>query len=124
MKIKVLVVKSHEKPIVKEIENDLKSMQEVVGGLIEEIMPYEDEVALICNEEGKMYGMPLNRAIYDEDGSILDIIAGTFFVCYAPIESENFLGLSDDLLEKYYKLFETPEHFISIDGQIIAVPID
>ena len=124
MKIKVLIVKSHEIPEISEIENDLKSMQEVVGGYIEQIMPYDDEVALICNEEGKMCGMPLNRAIYDEDGNIADIIAGTFFVCYAPIESEKFLGLSDDLLEKYYKLFEKPEHFISIDGQVIAVPID
>ena len=39
---------------VKEIDSDLKSLQHEVGGYIEAIYPYEDPVALVCNEEGKL----------------------------------------------------------------------
>ena len=69
-------------------------------------MPWDDDVAIICNEEGKVNGMPLNRIIKDENGQTIDIIAGTFFLCYAPIESENFLSLPDDLIKKYREKFE------------------
>ena len=53
---------------------------------IEAIYPYEDPVALVCNEEGKLEGLPLNRALRDEDGDIYDVVAGTFMV----------VGLTDD----------------------------
>ena len=46
---------------------------------------------------------PMNRAIQDENGKVLDIIAGPFFICYAPIESEKFLSLPKDLEEKFLK---------------------
>ena len=58
----------------------LESLQHEVGGCIEAIYPYEDPVALICNEEGKLEGLPLNRALRDEDGDIYDVVAGTFLV--------------------------------------------
>ena len=47
-----------------EIEDTLEAMQETVGGYIEEYMPFDDEVAIVCKEEGKMNGAELNRAIY------------------------------------------------------------
>ena len=53
------------------------SLQHEVGGYIEAIYPYEDPVALVCNEEGKLEGLPLNRAPRDEDGDIYDVVAGT-----------------------------------------------
>lgn len=103
--MKVLVVEPRKKPFIKEIDGSLKSMQAIVDGLIEVVMPFDDEVALICNDEGKINGYELNRAIKDENGETLDIIAGTFFLCYAPIESEDFLSLSDELAEKYTRIF-------------------
>ena len=43
---------------VKEIGNDLDSMQEEVDGYIEIIYPFEDQyVGLVCNEEGKLIGI-------------------------------------------------------------------
>lgn len=33
-------------------------------------MPFEDEVAIICNDEGKMNGLPLNRAVYSEPENV------------------------------------------------------
>lgn len=65
-KIKVLLVEPNKAPKLIEIDDSLEAMQEVVGGDIEEYMPYEDDVALVCNDESKLLGLPLNRAIYTE----------------------------------------------------------
>ncbi len=79
------------------MNDSLEAMQDAVGGLIEEYMPFEDDVAIICNDEGKMRGMPLNRGICSEDGTLMDIIAGPFFIAYAPAESERFLSMPKEL---------------------------
>ena len=100
-KISVLLVEPCKYPRMIEIEDSLEAMQHLVGGYIEEYMPFEDEVAIVCNEEGKMRGETLNRAIYSSDHEIQDIICGRFFVCYAPIESESFQSLPDNLAKKY-----------------------
>ena len=85
--MRVILCKPDERAVFIEMEDSLEAMQSMVGGLIEEYMPWDDEVALICNEEGKMNGLPLNRGIKDEDGHLQDIIAGDFFICYASIAS-------------------------------------
>jgi hypothetical protein len=115
--VKVLVIEPMKKPKIKEIGNGLKDMQAVVGGYIQAIYPYEDQVALVCNEEGKLIGLPLNRMIED-----YDIIAGTFFIC--GLGEEDFDSLSDELLEKYYNLFEMPQEFIRIGNEIVPIYID
>ena len=66
-KIKVLLVEPEKYPKEIVIDDTLEAMQEVVGGDIEEYMPFDDDVAIICNEEGKMRGLPLNRAVYVQD---------------------------------------------------------
>lgn len=226
-KITVLLVEPNKYPKLVEIEDSLEAMQRTVGGDIEEYMPFEDEVAIICNEEGKVNGEPLNRAVYGEapeedmtygemvsrfreaektggvpltgyivfsadsfdkvyseaertyavsssnkafmprmggysiygsslDGSdknirleqymademggkdgwkiercymkddsrreMLDIIAGKFFICYAPIESEKFLSLPDNLAQKYKEMFKYPERFYQTAKGIEAKP--
>ena len=87
-----------------------------MGGYIEAIYPYEDLVGLVCNEEGKLEGLPLNRAIYGEDGEMVDIIAGTFLI--VGLSEDNFAELPNDLADKCTKLFEMPEVFYSANGQI------
>ena len=72
--IAVLIVEPGKEPYVKEIDSGLESLQHEVGGCIEAIYPYEDPVALICNEEGKLEGLPLNRALRDEDGDIYSFL--------------------------------------------------
>ena len=108
-----LVIEPMRKPYTKEIDGELESMQNIVGGLIQAIYPFEDEtVALICNEEGKLLGLPLNRALRDENGDIYDIIAGTFLICSAPPDSENFAGLSEEQMQKYKSKFEHIEIYL------------
>ena len=123
-KIRVIVCRTDERAEIIEIEDKLEAMQEVVGGMIQEYMPWEDEVAIICNEEGKMIGLPLNRGIKDENGHLQDIIAGDFFICYAPLESERFLSMPPELEEKYKEKFDLPEMFMMDGGEIETIKYD
>ena len=79
--IRALVVEPCKEPYIKDIESGLESLQKEVGGLIEAFYPYEDAVCIICNEEGKINGLPLNRAIYDDDKNMIEIMAGDI-PCY------------------------------------------
>ena len=110
--MKVLVIEPMETPVVKEIDSSLEAMQEIVGGYIQALFPFDEPVALVCNEEGKLHGLPLNRALRDDAGNVYDVISGTFFLCSAPPDEENFTSLSDDQIERYTKLFEHPELFL------------
>lgn len=112
--MKILVVEPLQEPYVKEIDGKLETMQNLVGGTIQAIYPFDDaEVALICNDDGKLMKFPLNRALFDEKGNIVDIIAGTFFICSAPSDSEIFEGLTNEQIKKYKKHFRALEVFIT-----------
>lgn len=100
--IRVLFVTPHHTPIEILIGNDLKSMQRAVGGLIEFVCPFEDDVALICNEEGKLIGMEGNRRI---EG---DVIAGPFFITRDDGEGGT-TDLTDEQVQKYIEQFAIPE---------------
>lgn len=69
-KISVLLVEPNKYPKMVEIDDTLEAMQGVVGGDIEEYMPFEDEVAIVCHEEGKLIGLPPNRAVYAEPETV------------------------------------------------------
>lgn len=122
--LSVIYVEPGKEARVIEMKDELSEMQNLVGGYIEEYMPFEDDVALVCNDEGKMHGLPLNRAIQSEDGQVMEILAGPFFICYAPIESEKFLSLPKELEEKYQKKFDKPKQFFRTDSGIKAVKYD
>lgn len=223
--LSVLLVQAGKYPKLVEIENNLEAMQKLVDGDIEEYMPFSDEVAIICNDEGKLRGLPLNRAVFNEplewdmtyqemkvrfreaekegfthltgyivfsqasfekpyplaartyvvssdnkafrpnmggysiyanslDGSdigvrleqymaseyggkdgwqiercymleqpreMMDIIAGDFFIAYAPYGSNKFKSLPPELAEKYQEQFKYPEKFIRVNGDIQAI---
>ena len=100
--MKVIIVKPFTQPYTTEIKGDLESMQAVVGGYIQAIYPFDDEVALVCNEEGKINGLMPNRYLLDRN---VDCICGDFFLCYAPCDSENFESMPDNLIDKYIAKF-------------------
>ena len=101
--MKVLVVEPLKPCYVREIEG-LQAMREIVGGHIEAIYPYEEQVAVIANEEGKLLGLPYNRPLLDEHGVPYDIVCGTFFV--AGLSGETFTSLTEDQLRCYKELFD------------------
>ena len=111
--MKVLVVKPMEAPFVKHIIGSLNSMQKIVGGTIQAIYPFENPgIALICNDDGKLINLPLNRALYGKDGKLFDIVAGTFFLCRAPTDSDNFESLTDEQIKTYREQFKDIEIYI------------
>jgi len=118
-KINVLIVEPHKEPYMKEIGTDLDSLQAEVDGLIQVIYPYEDLVGIVCNEEGKINGMELNRAIYSEDNDIIDIIAGKFMV--VGLDEDSFGSLTPEQQEKFADMFATPESFLLIDNSITVI---
>ena len=103
--IKVLIVKPHKAPYVAEIPAGLESLQQKVEGLIQVLYPFFDDPssAVICNDEGKLLGLPWNRPLFDEDGNIYDIIVGTFLV--VGLTEDDFGSLTDELIQKYTEVF-------------------
>ena len=120
-KITVLVVEPMAEPYTKEIDNTLESLQKEVGGLIQATYPYDDLIAIVCNDEGKINGLELNRAIYDEDKNMTDIIAGTFLV--VGLTDESFGTLPDDMISKYKEMFKQPQTFVRLNNEIVAIPV-
>ena len=57
----VLVVEPMKEPYVKEIDHGLHSLQAEVGGDIAATYPFSEPVGLVCNDEGKLIGLELNR---------------------------------------------------------------
>lgn len=121
--MRILLVEPGKRPVLKEIDGALKSMQEIVGGTIQALYPFEESVVLICNDEGKLLGLPLNRALRDDEGRIYDVIAGTFFLCGAPEDSDHLESIPDSLAGSYRKRFDVPESFIRLNGKLICIPI-
>ena len=89
--MKVLVVEPQKPCRVQEI-NSLADMQRIVGGDIEAVYPFQEPVALVCNSEGKLLGLPMNRPLLDEDRLPYDIICGTFFI--AGLGQEDFVKIA------------------------------
>jgi len=121
--ISVLLVPVGKLPKTVVIDRGLRGLQQAVGGDIEQFSPFYDEVAIICDEEGKLKGKALNRAVYDEDsGEMIEIMAGDFLVVYAPETSENYESLPPELNRKYAEKFHDPQRFCRMNGEIIAIP--
>ena len=120
--MQVVVIAPKKKPMVRDIGSDLESMQKIVGGSIEAVYPFADSVALICNEEGKLLNLSLNRALRDDAGNVYDIISGTFFLCAAPPDSDRFAGLTDQQIKTYMERFDMPEMFLNVGGDLFVLP--
>lgn len=103
--MKVVICEPGQYARIADIEPTLKAEQEIVGGLIDCVYPWpNDMAALVCNDEGKLNGLPLNRALEN-----YDVIAGTFFIC--GISGENFCSLTEEQTARYLQKFRDPEVF-------------
>ena len=120
--IEVLMVEPGQYRRMKRIGADLRSLQKAVDGDIQAVYPYDDAVALICGEEAKLEGKPLNRALRDEKGEIYDIVAGKFFIC--GLGEEDFASLPKELQKKYEDKFRQPEAFLKMGSKIMAIPTE
>ena len=105
----VLVVEPGYAPYEKEI-NGLQEMQEVVGGLIQAIYPFQEPVAVVCNDEGLLLGLPFNRSMDGGYGGV----CGTFFICGR--WEENFCSLTPEQIQTYKERFSRAELLIGVNG--------
>ena len=117
----VLLVNAEEYPKEIEIATGLESLQQAVQGNIEIVYPFDDPVGIICNEEGKLNGMKLNRALKNDQGEIQDILTGPFLV--VGLGDEDFRSLTPDEMKKYEGIFHQPEAFVRMGKGIKSVPI-
>ena len=105
----VLVVEPGYAPYEKSI-NGLDEMQATVGGLIQAIYPYEEQVAIVCNEEGLLHGLEFNRSVPGGYGGVV----GTFFIC--GLGEEDFCSLTPQQMEKYRKEYHNAEILLGVRG--------
>jgi len=122
--IRVLKVEPGNIPYVITLNNDLDSLQKAVSigcdhqGLIE-IIDIADNVAILCNEEGKLLGLEGNRRLGN------DIIVGVFYVVGTDDEG-NLCSLTVEQIKHYGNMFFVPEDITQeeISDSIIFEIID
>ena len=103
--IRVLYVQPGKYPEERTIPNTLRALQELVGGDIECCRPWRDSVCVICNDSGKIDGLPPNR-LYGHT----DFLAGSFVVCGNG--GEDFISLTDRQVFLYERLYHNPVVFL------------
>lgn len=119
--IDVLLVKPGQYPEKVIIGTKLEDLQKAVEGDIEVVYPYREEVGIICNEEGKIRGLPLNRDVINDEGERVDIIAGNFLV--VGLTEDNFGSLTEKQMKHFEKMFYQPETFLRMGREILTIPI-
>ncbi len=112
MKIRAIVIEPLDTPQIKYIENDLRGLQSIVGGLIERV-PFTDTCDVVINEEGKLNGSLPNRGIWpDENGKFQDVVFGT--MCFVGVDHEEgeYISISDADAKKVIEQFRNPEIWV------------
>lgn len=110
--MKVLRIQPKKHPEVIEIDGSLESFQKEVAGPIQAVYPWDNPVALICNEESKLAEDAFehcNRVLCNEIRIPYDIVVGTFLI--VGLTEDDFGDLPQELVRKYEKLFHNPEEF-------------
>ena len=114
--MRILRIDPGKSPEIQDIDDSLESMQSVVGGMIQAVYPFDDSVALVVNEEGKLLGLEANRALREaQTGIPYDIVFGTMFLCGAPADSDCFTDLTEEQLSRYQEYYREPELFLQTE---------
>ena len=117
----VLVVEPRKPPYTAEIPVDLDGLTAAVDGPIAATYPFADQVALICNDEGRNMGLELNRALYDGRGQVYDVVPGTFVI--AGLGDGCFTSLPEDMIEKYAQRFQTIEVYAQVGNRTVMFQV-
>lgn len=120
--ITVLVVEPGKAPYTKEIGDDWRAFQAEVGGAFQIVYPGYDPVGLVCNDDGKLLGLPMNRGLRDDAGDLYDVIAGTFFLVGLG-GGGTTVSLTEEQIRKYEQRFHDPEQFIKVNGKLVCIPV-
>lgn len=80
MTVRSIKCEPHKEAVECALDSSLEGMQKAVGGLIEFVYPFDKEVAILCNDEGKLIPLDTSRPILDDDNVLIDLIAGTCYI--------------------------------------------
>ena len=99
---RVVYVEPGKPAVEKKIGTKLEDLQAEVGGLIECITLSDtgSEVTLVCNDEGKLLGLPLNRPLWDGAA----VLAGPGFLAGCDNEG-NLTSLPQSAMDFYKEKF-------------------
>ena len=95
--MKVIIKEPGQRARVTEIENSLSELQQAVGGYIETVTLAED-CCIICNEEGRLQGLPYNLTFCGVS------FVGT--ILFVGIAGDEFADLSEQQVEILLKQME------------------
>ena len=99
----------------------LDGLTAAVDGPIAATYPFADQVALICNDEGRNMGLELNRALYDGRGQVYDVVPGTFVI--VGLGDGCFTSLPEDMIEKYAQRFQTIEVYAQVGNRTVMFQV-
>lgn len=116
--MKILIVEPGKHPRETDIDGSLESLQKTVGGYIQAIYPFEDEVAIICDEESKLKSDTQWNRILPETH---DVIKGPFII--AGLGDEDFTDITPELAEKYKQRFWNIELFVPTPNGLMPIVI-
>ena len=107
-----------------QIEGTYEEIRGIIQDDLEYFYPFpNDDVFIICAENGKIDNRPFNRAIVDDYGNVVDLIAGDFLI--VGFDDENYdtgiKSLSPDLMDRYYRKFKLPEMVVRTEQGIIII---
>lgn len=117
----VLIVKPYHRPIRATIDHDLEAMQQIVGGTIEAVYPFQDRACIVVDVEGKLKGYTENRVLRDRHGEPYDILVGDFFV--VGLDNNDFCSLTPQQMDYYEKMYFQPEMFVHIGSSVYVYPL-
>ena len=101
--IRVIVKEPNQPPKVQYLNNTLQAFQEVVGGYIQHVpllVPGTlERVAVICNEDGRILGLPFTCMVNDISyvGTIIFVSVG---------HDGEYVSISNDLKNRIMSTFE------------------
>lgn len=116
--IKVLLMEPMKEPRLVKVENTLRAVQNLVGGQIQVLYPWDDPVVLVCDEDGKNNCRQLPNRVIGEENGCPDIVQGPFFICCT--DEDEFASITDELAKKYDGKFRWPEMYIHITDTVRA----
>ena len=99
--IKVLLVEPFSKPKMITIENNYQAISEIICGDVDEYMPFEDDVALLC----KRLSLSASHTVTDTETGKTELIYGSFILVGASEFDSEYHSLNDNLIDKYMDLF-------------------
>ena len=125
--IKAIILEPEKDARIEMIDSSLEGLQKLVDGYIEVIYPFDyekyplNQVAVICNDSGKIERLPLNRALYDENGNLFDVVAGNAVI--VGVDADDFVSLNEEQEKFYFSKFEVPEGFFWYGPRLLSFPL-